>query len=231
MFSLYVIIRSLYCFYTFLSLFSMSRLSLPDFKKGFVLQTLNNMFFKNEITTLLALLDIVGHVEYSLFVTFMNSMDKYIRRMDKLRELEGGLYYVIDRITEVVKSWNSYGNRTNTARKLMEETDKRIQKIDEMWLSEYELLAEDEKKFYLESTLPIKKQEALKRRTQFLQQITELRGRKVLTLILLRRYTISIFSLPFPRILYSEIYMAVDNVFILLFNIDNNIAIFPSLYW
>lgn len=60
----------------------------------------------------------------------------------------------------------------------MEETNKRTQEIDEMWLSEYELLAEDEKKFYLESTLPIKKQEALQRRAQFLQQMTELR-RKV----------------------------------------------------
>ncbi|EFN85830.1 hypothetical protein EAI_16674 [Harpegnathos saltator] len=47
-----------------------------------------------------------------------------------------------------------------------------------MWLSEYELLAEDEKKLYLERTLPIKKQEALQRRTDFLQQMTELRRRK-----------------------------------------------------
>ncbi|XP_014477569.1 PREDICTED: hydrocephalus-inducing protein homolog [Dinoponera quadriceps] len=128
------------------------RLSLSDFKKGFVLQTLNNVFIRNEITTLLVLLDIVGHLEYSLFVTFINSMDKYIRKMNELRELE--------------------------ARRLMEETNKRIQEIDEMWLSEYELLAEDEKKFYLESTLPIKKQETLQRRIQFLQQMTELRKRK-----------------------------------------------------
>jgi len=49
-----------------------------------------------------------------------------------------------------------------------------------MSLSEYELLPEDDKKFYLKSTLPIKKQEALQRRMQFLQQITELRKRKVL---------------------------------------------------
>lgn len=74
-----------------LSLFSTSRLSLPDFEKGFVLQTLNNVFFNNEITTLLALLDVIGHVEYSLFVTFMNSTDKYIQKMDESRELEGGL--------------------------------------------------------------------------------------------------------------------------------------------
>lgn len=48
-----------------------------------------------------------------------------------------------------------------------------------MSLSEYELLPDDDKKFYLESTLPIKRQEALQRQMQFLQQITELR-RKVL---------------------------------------------------
>lgn len=61
----------------------------------------------------------------------------------------------------------------------MEETNKRIQEIDEMWLSEYELLTEDEKKFYPELTLPLKKQEALQRRTQFLQQMAELKRRKV----------------------------------------------------
>lgn len=50
-----------------------------------------------------------------------------------------------------------------------------------MSLSEYELLAEDEKKFYLESTLPRKKQEALQRRMQFIQRMTELKKRKVST--------------------------------------------------
>jgi len=71
----------------------------------------------------------------------------------------------------------------NIAKRLAEEVAKKIQKIDEMSLSEYELLSDDDKKFYLESTLPIKKQEALQRRMQFLQQITELRKRKVLNLI------------------------------------------------
>lgn len=70
-------------------------------------------------------------------------------------------------------------HRLNIAKKLAEEIKKKIQEIDEMSLSEYELLAEDEKKFYLESTLPIKKQEALQRRMQFVQRMTELRGRKV----------------------------------------------------
>ncbi|XP_011879968.1 PREDICTED: uncharacterized protein LOC105568710 [Vollenhovia emeryi] len=124
------------------------RMSSPDFKSGFVLQTLNNIFFKNEVTTLLTLLNIVGHIEYLLFVTFLNSMDTYSRKMEELRKLEA------------------------------EEVAKKIQEIDEMSLSEYELLPDDDKKFYLESTLPIKKQEALQRRKQFLQQITELRRRK-----------------------------------------------------
>ncbi|XP_039306782.1 hydrocephalus-inducing protein homolog [Solenopsis invicta] len=131
------------------------RLSSLDFKNGFVLQTLNNVFFKNEITTLLTLLNIIGHVEYSLFVTFLNSMDTYTRKMEELRKLE--------------------------AQRLAEEVAKKIQEIDEMSLSEYELLPDEDKKFYLELTLPIKKQEALQRRTKYLQQITELRNKKVLT--------------------------------------------------
>lgn len=67
------------------------------------------------------------------------------------------------------------------AQKLAEEIAKKIQEIDEMSLSEYELLAEDEQKFYLESTLPRKKQEVLQRRMQFIQRMTELRKRKVST--------------------------------------------------
>lgn len=50
-----------------------------------------------------------------------------------------------------------------------------------MSLSEYELLEEDEKKFYLESTLPKKKQEALQRQMQFIQRMTELKKKEVLT--------------------------------------------------
>lgn len=71
----------------------------------------------------------------------------------------------------------------NKANKLTEEVAKKIQEIDEMSLSEYELLPEEDKKFYLESILPIKKQEALQRRMQFSQQMTELRRKKVSTLI------------------------------------------------
>ncbi|XP_072764383.1 hydrocephalus-inducing protein homolog [Anoplolepis gracilipes] len=128
------------------------RLSSSDFKSGFILQTLNNIFFESDVVTLIVLLNVVGHVEYILFVTFLNSMDNYIRKMEELRELK--------------------------AQRLAETTAKKIQEIDEMSLSEYELLAEDEKKFYLESTLSRKKQEALQRRMQFVQRITELGKRK-----------------------------------------------------
>ncbi|XP_019884344.2 hydrocephalus-inducing protein homolog [Camponotus floridanus] len=131
------------------------RLSSSDFKSGFILQTLNNIFFGSDVITLIALLNIVGYVEYLLFVTFLNSMDNYIQKIEELQELK--------------------------AQKLVEEIAKKIQEIDEMSLSEYELLAEDEKKFYLESILPRKKQEALQRRMQFIQRITELRKRKVST--------------------------------------------------
>jgi len=35
------------------------------------------------------LLSVVGNVEYSLFVTFMNSMDTYFRKMEETRKLKG----------------------------------------------------------------------------------------------------------------------------------------------
>ncbi|KAL6429111.1 hypothetical protein ACFW04_008116 [Cataglyphis niger] len=131
------------------------RLLSSDFKSGFVLQTLNNIFFESDVMTLIVLLNIVGHIEYLLFVTFMNSIDKYIRKIEELRELK--------------------------AQKLADEIAKKIQEIDEMSLSEYELLAEDEKEFYLELTLPKKKQEALQRQMQFIQRMTELKKKEVLT--------------------------------------------------
>ncbi|XP_047350386.1 uncharacterized protein LOC124949428 [Vespa velutina] len=49
------------------------RLSEKDFEKGFILQTLRNCFICDEIKTLNILLDVVGHVEFFLFITFYNS--------------------------------------------------------------------------------------------------------------------------------------------------------------
>ncbi|KAG5334606.1 HYDIN protein, partial [Acromyrmex charruanus] len=81
----------------------------------------------------------------------------------------------IDLLIEVLKErWYL------TSNKLAEEVAEKIQEIDEMSLSEYELLPEEDKKFYLESTLPIKKEEALQRRIQFSQQMMELRRKKFL---------------------------------------------------
>jgi len=87
-------LRNLFRFFlnfTFL-LFLTSRLSTPIFKSGFVLQTLNNLFLKNNVITLLTLLNIIGYViEYLLFVTFLNSIDTYIQKMEELRKLESKL--------------------------------------------------------------------------------------------------------------------------------------------
>ncbi|XP_046822173.1 uncharacterized protein LOC124425640 [Vespa crabro] len=49
------------------------RLSEQDFEKGFILQTLRNCFICDEIKTLNILLDVIGHVEFFLFITFYNS--------------------------------------------------------------------------------------------------------------------------------------------------------------
>ncbi|XP_043670273.1 hydrocephalus-inducing protein homolog [Vespula pensylvanica] len=51
------------------------RLSEEDFERGFVLQTLHNSTICDEIKTLNILLDIVGHIEFFLFITFYNSED------------------------------------------------------------------------------------------------------------------------------------------------------------
>lgn len=75
-------------------LFLTNRLSSSDFKSGFILQTLNNIFFESDVSTLIVLLNIVGYVEYILFVTFLNSMDNYIRKIEELRELKGRLQYI-----------------------------------------------------------------------------------------------------------------------------------------
>lgn len=102
--------------------------------------------------------------------------------MEELRELEGkSRMEYVGRISKIIKFY--LRSSTNTARRLKEEANKKIQEIDEMSLSEYELLPEDERKLYLESTLPIKKQEALQRRMQFVQRMTELRRGEVPTSI------------------------------------------------
>ncbi|XP_076221868.1 hydrocephalus-inducing protein homolog [Nomia melanderi] len=126
------------------------RLSAEDFKRGFVLQSLeNNLLCNNAVETLLAVLRIAGHAEYFLFVTFLNSITNYNCKVDQLRE--------------------EYERAADPG--------KRIRDIDEMSLSEYELLTDGDKKMYLEAILPVKRERASLRRAQFAERMTE-RGKK-----------------------------------------------------
>lgn len=63
---------------------------MEDFKSGFVLQSLESNFLRNSVVdVLLLLLRIIGHVEYFLFVTFLNSMANYNSKVDELRREQG----------------------------------------------------------------------------------------------------------------------------------------------
>ncbi|XP_043589569.1 hydrocephalus-inducing protein homolog [Bombus pyrosoma] len=63
------------------------RLSMEDFKRGFVVQSLECNFLRNNtLEALLSLLRIVGNVEYLLFVTFLNSMACYDTRVEQLQK-------------------------------------------------------------------------------------------------------------------------------------------------
>ena len=62
---------------------------MPDFKNGFVLQTLSNDFVKNKVTMLLILLEIIEDIEFAMFVTFHNSIKAYKDRIDRLFQEKG----------------------------------------------------------------------------------------------------------------------------------------------
>lgn len=63
------------------------RLSMEDFKRGFVVQSLECNFLRNNtLEALLSLLRIVGNIEYLLFVTFLNSMACYDTRVEQLQK-------------------------------------------------------------------------------------------------------------------------------------------------
>nr|XP_050852292.1 LOW QUALITY PROTEIN: uncharacterized protein LOC127064781 [Vespula vulgaris] len=64
------------------------RLSEEDFERGFVLQTLHNSTICDEIKTLNILLDIVGHIEFFLFITFYNSEDICNWKINELKRLK-----------------------------------------------------------------------------------------------------------------------------------------------
>lgn len=110
-FNQFTVARIFFCVWFSIFFLSISRLSSPDFKRGFVLQTLNNIFFKRDVLTLYTLLNIVGHVEYSLFVTFLNTIEKYTRRMAEIRELRGNIMYWKNKYRRSYSSFNCLINR------------------------------------------------------------------------------------------------------------------------
>ncbi|XP_012348830.2 hydrocephalus-inducing protein homolog [Apis florea] len=123
------------------------RLASEDFKRGFVVQSLKSNFFQNNaLEALLAILRIVGYIEYFLFVTFLNSMSCYDNKVEQ---------------------------RTKQIEKEMPDPKKRIREIDEMSASEYDQLSDEDKKMYMEAVLPRKKEEAARRRTRFMERIME----------------------------------------------------------
>ncbi|XP_076659704.1 hydrocephalus-inducing protein homolog [Halictus rubicundus] len=207
------------------------RLSAEDFKRGFVLQSLESKFLNDvPVETLLALLRIVGHAAYFLFVTFLNSMANYNRKTDELRrelgetrkrgtckKIQGNRVHAISRTFDKIKAFefargpdlrgryrrgprrSHYGDtlRGNGALSMIDWTrnetrtrfdlfatekttdpEKRIRDIDEMSLSEYEPLADEDKKMYLEAILPAKRERASLRRARFAERMMERRKKK-----------------------------------------------------
>ena len=124
------------------------RISMPDLSEGFVVQTLKNDFISNETTTLTSLLRILGKVEYPIFVTFHNSIDSSDTLVD---------------------------NRSHEI--ITDESAKKIIEMDEMSLSEFDILSEEDKDLYREKILVPRSQESLRRRIAFQQRITELRNK------------------------------------------------------
>ncbi|KAK2576816.1 hypothetical protein KPH14_005450 [Odynerus spinipes] len=128
------------------------RLSREDFERGFVLQTLENMFILDKLKTLPILLGVVGCVEFLLFVTLYNSADICNQKIEELKRLK--------------------------AEKIAEDTARKIQEIDEMSYSEYEELPEEDKNVYLAAILPLRRQEAAMRKVRFSVQLKELKKKK-----------------------------------------------------
>ncbi|XP_076237948.1 hydrocephalus-inducing protein-like [Calliopsis andreniformis] len=66
------------------------RLSDNNFNRGFVVQSLDSNLLRNSAAEILVLLlRIVGHAAYFLFVTFINSMADYNRKIEQLRQEYG----------------------------------------------------------------------------------------------------------------------------------------------
>ncbi|XP_033221021.1 hydrocephalus-inducing protein homolog [Belonocnema kinseyi] len=131
------------------------RLSMPDFKNGFVLQTLDNNFLKNNVTMLHFLLEIVDHIEFSMFVTFHNSIAAYKDRMDRLSRKEE------EKAAKVVQA--------------------KFEKLERMSQTEIESLSEDEKRLYINMILSRRNHEATSRRREYEDTILKIKERKSLS--------------------------------------------------
>lgn len=78
-----------WCLYLSIILQYHFRLSMEDFQVGFTVQTLDNIFLKNDRDMLVMLLSIAGNVSYLLFVTFYNTLNLCLSRNERLATAEG----------------------------------------------------------------------------------------------------------------------------------------------
>lgn len=62
----------------------------------------------------------------------------------------------------------------------MPDPKQRIREIDEMSASEYDQLSNEDKKMYINTVLPRKKEEAARRRTRLMERMIERTKKKVL---------------------------------------------------
>lgn len=67
--------------------------------------------------------------------------------------------------------------------KEMPDPKQRIREIDEMSASEYDQLSNEDKKMYINTILPRKREEAARRRTRFMERMIERTKRKVLNFV------------------------------------------------
>ncbi|KAK0159232.1 hypothetical protein PV328_010140 [Microctonus aethiopoides] len=112
-----------------------------QYRKGFVLQTLNNNFIKNNVTTLASIFRIVGREDFMAFVTFHNSLDLYKQKYTETQN-------------EIII-------------KQKEELAIKLEMIDEMSSSDFELLPDDEKCLFIEKVLRPRIHKAQERRMKF----------------------------------------------------------------
>lgn len=155
------------------------RLSSEDFKRGFVVQNLKSNFFQNNILdALLAVLRIIGYIEYFLFVTFLNSMSCYDNKVEqRTKEIGTSCAFISTRRSAISCNFASFPEKE------MPDPKQRIREIDEMSASEYDQLSNEDKKMYINTILPRKREEAARRRTRFMERMIERTKRKVLNFV------------------------------------------------